>query len=430
MEHKRSRALQARAEELFPGGVNSPVRAFGAVGGEPPFVARGEGAYLWDADGNRYVDYFGSWGPMILGHAKAEVVEAIRDAAGNSVSFGASTELEQQLGEMVTRAFPAIEKLRFVSSGTEATMSAIRVARAATGRKYLVKFEGCYHGHADPLLVKAGSGVATFGIPGSAGVPEETAQFTLALPFNSLTAVEQAFGEHEGEIAAVIVEPVVGNAGCIPPGEGYLAGLRELCARHGALLIFDEVMTGFRVARGGAQELYGVTPDLTCLGKIVGGGVPCAVFGGRADVMDLLAPLGPVYQAGTLSGNPLAMAAGIATLRYLYNHGDEIYPRLEGLSGALVDGVLVAGRQAGVEMCANRVGSMFTWFFRAAPVTDFASASGSDTEKFAKFHRGMLERGFWFPPSQFEAAFLSAAHTDHDVAETIAKAADVFEAGG
>jgi glutamate-1-semialdehyde 2,1-aminomutase len=429
MEHKRSRALQARAEELFPGGVNSPVRAFGAVGGEPPFVARGEGAYLWDADGNRYVDYFGSWGPMILGHARAEVVEAIREAAGNSASFGASTELEQRLAELVTDAFPAIEKLRFVSSGTEATMSAIRLARAATGRKFLVKFEGCYHGHADPLLVKAGSGVATFGIPGSAGVPEETAQFTLALPFNSLAAVEQAFAQHEGEIAAVIVEPVVGNAGCIPPGEGYLAGLRELCARNNALLIFDEVMTGFRVARGGAQELYGVVPDLTCLGKIVGGGVPCAVFGGRRDVMDMLAPLGPVYQAGTLSGNPLAMAAGIATLEYLYEHGDEIYPRLDGLSEALVDGVLVAGRQAGVEMWANRVGSMFTWFFWAGPVTDFQSAAASDTEKFAKFHQGMLERGYWFPPSQFEAAFLSAAHTEHDVAETIAKAADVFEAG-
>jgi glutamate-1-semialdehyde 2,1-aminomutase len=430
MEHKRSRALQRRAEELFPGGVNSPVRAFGAVGGEPPFVARGEGAYLWDADGNRYVDYFGSWGPMILGHARAEVVETIREAAGNSASFGASTELEQQLAELVTQGFPAIEKLRFVSSGTEATMSAIRVARAATGRRFLIKFEGCYHGHADALLVKAGSGVATFGIPGSAGVLEETVQFTLALPYNSLPAVEQAFAEHEGEIAAVIVEPVVGNAGCIPPGEGYLAGLRELCTRNGALLIFDEVMTGFRVAQGGAQEIYGVTPDMTCLGKIVGGGLPCAVFGGRADVMDMLAPLGPVYQAGTLSGNPLAMAAGIATLRYLYGHSDEIYPRLDVLSGALVDGVLVAGRQAGVEMCANRVGSMFTWFFWVGPVTDFHSAAASNTETFSRFHQAMLDRGFWFPPSQFEAAFLSAAHTEHDVAETITAAVDVFLTAG
>jgi len=419
MEHKRSRALQARAEELFPGGVNSPVRAFGAVGGEPPFVARGEGAYLWDADGNRYVDYFGSWGPMILGHARAEVVEAIREAAGNSASFGASTELEQRLAELVTEAFPAIEKLRFVSSGTEATMSAIRLARAATGRKYLVKFEGCYHGHADPLLVKAGSGVATFGIPGSAGVPEETAQFTLALPFNSLTAVEQALVQHEGEIAAVIVEPIVGNAGCIPPAEGYLAGLRELCARNNALLIFDEVMTGFRLAFGGAQELYSIRPDLTTMGKIIGGGLPVGAYGGPDEIMNLVAPLGPMYQAGTLSGNPLAMAAGCAMLKQLRDRKEEIYPRLEKLSGMLVEGVSAAAKDAGVTLCANRVGSMFTWFFTAGPVTNWETASKSNTEQFGRFFRAMLDSGVYLPPSQYEAAFLGAAHTEDDVARTI-----------
>jgi glutamate-1-semialdehyde 2,1-aminomutase len=427
MDHTRSKALQAQAERVFPGGVNSPVRAFRAVGGQPPFVVRGEGAHLWDADGNEYLDYFGSWGPMILGHAFAPAVEAIRDAAGRSSSFGASAEAEQLLAASVQKAFPSMERMRFVSSGTEATMSAIRVARAATGRKFFIKFEGCYHGHADLLLVKAGSGVATFGIPGSAGVPEETVQFTLALPYNDVAAVERAFEAHKDEIACIILEPVVGNAGCIPPAPGFLEAMRELCTQHGALLIFDEVMTGFRVALGGAQQRYGIRPDLTCLGKIVGGGLPCGAFGGHREYMELLAPLGPVYQAGTLSGNPLAMAAGKATVDYLISHGDEIYPRLESLSDAVTAGVLATARQQNIPMTVNRVGSMFTWFFVEGEVTDFHCAAASDVERFGRFHHGMMERGVWLPPSQFEAAFLSAAHTEHDIARTIQAAAEVLE---
>jgi glutamate-1-semialdehyde 2,1-aminomutase len=416
---EKSAALRARAERLFPGGVNSPVRAFGAVGGEPPFVERAKGAYLWDADGNRYIDWFGSWGPMILGHAFPPVVEAIREAAGRSASYGASTAAEGDLAELVTATWPSMEKLRFVSSGTEATMSAIRLARAFTGRKYVVKFEGCYHGHADGLLVKAGSGVATFGIPGSAGVPEETAHFTLALPYNDEIAVEAAFAAHKGEIACVIVEPVVGNAGCIPPAEGYLKALRRITEREGAVLIFDEVMTGFRVALGGAQELYGIRPDLTTMGKILGGGLPCGAFGGRAEIMDELAPLGPVYQAGTLSGNPLAMAAGIATVGYLRDHEAEVYSRLEHLSARTTEGVAAAAAAAGVPLTVNRVGAMFTWFFCAEPVRDFAGAARADTRRFAAFHRAMLEAGVWLPPSQFEAAFMSTAHSDEDVRQTV-----------
>jgi glutamate-1-semialdehyde 2,1-aminomutase len=424
----RSDALRKRAEKLFPGGVNSPVRAFRAVGGEPPFVERGEGAYLWDADGNRFIDYFGSWGPMILGHAFPPVVEAIQEAAARSASFGASTQAEGDLAELVRAAYPSIEKMRFVSSGTEATMSAIRLARAFTGRKYIVKFEGCYHGHADGLLVKAGSGVATFGIPGSAGVPEEVAHFTLALPFNDVAAVEAAFAAHPGEIAAVIVEPIVGNAGCIPPAPGYLEALRTLTATHGALLIFDEVMTGFRVAFGGAQELYGIRPDLTTLGKILGGGLPVGAFGGPAGIMDQLAPMGPVYQAGTLSGNPLAMAAGIATVGYLHAHRKNVYPKLEKLSAAVVDGIASAANERGIPLTTNRVGAMFTWFFNSAPVTEFASAARSDTSRFAAFHRAMLEAGVWLPPSQFEAAFLSTAHTDADIRHTVDAARQAFAA--
>ncbi len=429
---EKSAALRARAEKLFPGGVNSPVRAFGAVGGEPPFVERAEGATLWDADGNRYIDYFGSWGPMILGHAFPPVVEAIREAAGRSASFGASTAAEGDLAELVTATWPSIEKLRFVSSGTEATMSAIRLARAFTGRKYVVKFEGCYHGHADGLLVKAGSGVATFGIPGSAGVPEETAHFTLALPYNDEAAVDAAFAARKaGKIACVIVEPVVGNAGCIPPAEGYLQALRRVTEREGALLIFDEVMTGFRVALGGAQELYGIRPDLTTMGKILGGGLPCGAFGGRADIMDQLAPLGPVYQAGTLSGNPLAMAAGVATVRYLSDHRAEVYARLERLSAGVANGVAEAAAGVGVPLTTNRVGAMFTWFFTAEPVRDFAGAARADTRRFAAFHRAMLEAGVWLPPSQFEAAFVSTAHSDEDVRQTVqaARLALTFSAG-
>ena len=424
----RSRALQQCAEKLLPGGVDSPVRAFLAVGGEPPFVERGEGAYLWDADGNRYIDYFGSWGPMILGHAFPAAVEAVKRAAERSASFGASTAAEGELAELVVKAFPSVEKLRFVSSGTEATMSAIRLARAFTGRKYVVKFEGCYHGHSDGLLVKAGSGVATFGIPGSAGVPEEIAGLTLALPFNSVTAVEAAFAKHKGEIACLIVEPVVGNAGCIPPARGYLEALREITAREGAVLILDEVMTGFRLALGGAQELYGVTPDLTTLGKIVGGGLPCAAFGGRTEIMDMLAPLGPVYQAGTLSGNPLAMAAGIATVGYLIEHRDEVYPLIERLSKAVADGVATEAAKAGVPMTTNRVGAMWTWFFTVSPVTDFASAATSDTAAFGRFHRAMLDQGVWLPASQYEAVFLGTAHTMEDIQQTVAAAKEAFAA--
>jgi glutamate-1-semialdehyde 2,1-aminomutase len=415
----RSRALQQRAERFLPGGVDSPARAFRAVGGDPPFVERGEGAYLWDADGNRYIDYFGSWGPMILGHAFPPVVKAVQDAAARSASFGASTASEADLAELVTRAFPSIDKLRFVSSGTEATMSAIRLARAFTGRKIVIKFDGCYHGHSDGLLVKAGSGVATLGIPGSAGVPDEIAHLTLALPYSDAQVVEDAFAAHTHEIACVIVEPVVGNAGCIPPAPGYLEALREITNREGSLLIFDEVMTGFRVAVGGAQELYGITPDLTTLGKIIGGGLPCAAFGGRADIMDLLAPLGPVYQAGTLSGNPLAMAAGVATVDYLLDHKAEVYPLLESLSRSLVSGVLAEAARAGVPMLANRVGSMFTWFFTAEPVTYYDSAAKSDTAAFARFHRALLNEGVWLPCSQFEAAFFSTAHTPEDIQRTI-----------
>jgi len=423
---EKSIELNRRAEQLFPGGVNSPVRAFRAVGGEPPMIARGEGSRLWDADGNPYIDYVGSWGPAILGHADPEVVEAVQRAARNATSFGASTAAEIELGELVREAFPSIQMMRFVSSGTEATLSAIRLARAFTGRKYIIKFEGCYHGHTDSLLVKAGSGVATLGIPGSAGVLEEQAQFTLALPFNSLEAVEQTFARHRDQIAAIIVEPIVGNMGCVPPCEGYLYKLREITRDRGSLLIFDEVMTGFRVAFGGAQELYDIVPDLTTLGKIVGGGLPVGVYGGPGEIMRMVAPLGPVYQAGTLSGNPLAMAAGIATVRRLKRERIQIYSILEKNSATLVAGVSEAARENRVEIGAQRVGSMFTWFFQTGQIHNWQDAARSDTEKFAQFHRGMLERGIYLPPSQFEAAFLSAAHTAEDIAFTIEAASNTF----
>jgi len=425
-DRTRSQALQQRAERFFPGGVNSPVRAFKAVGGAPPFVERAEGAYLIDADGNRYIDYFGSWGPMILGHAFPPVVEAIERAARNSASFGASTAAEADLAERIVACYPAIEKMRFVSSGTEATMSAIRLARAATGRKIIVKFEGCYHGHSDGLLVKAGSGVATFGIPGSAGVPEEIAALTLALPYNDIEAVEAAFDAHPDEIAAVIVEPIVGNAGCIPPREDYLAGLRRITSKFGALFIADEVMSGFRVALGGALELYGLDADLVTLGKIVGGGLPVGVFGGKRRFMDMLAPLGPVYQAGTLSGNPLAMAAGIATVGYLQEHANEVYPKLEATAEAVAEGVAAEAARAGVPLTVNRVGAMWTWFFTSGPVTDYAQAALSDTAAFGQFHRAMLDAGVWLPPSQFEAAFLGTAHGYGEVEATIAAAREAF----
>ncbi len=426
---EKSRQLQKRAAGLLPGGVDSPVRAFRAVGGDPPFVARAEGAYLWDEDGNRYLDCFGSWGPMILGHAFPPVVEAIQQAASKGASFGASHAGEGDLAELVRVCFPSVERLRFVSSGTEACMSAIRLARGFTGRKFVIKFEGCYHGHADALLVKAGSGIATLGIPGSAGVPEETAMHTLALPYNDLDAVEAAFALHPGQIACVIVEPVVGNAGTIIPAEGYLAGLRRITREHGALLILDEVMTGFRLSLGGAQELFGVEPDLTTLGKIIGGGLPCGAFGGRAEVMEFLAPLGPVYQAGTLSGNPLAMAAGIATVGYLLEHRGEVYPKLEKTTAAIAEGVADVAKAAGVAMTTNRVGSMWTWFFTEEPVSDFASAATSNTERFGRFHRAMMEAGVWLPPSQFEAAFLSTAHGQAEVDLLLSAARSALEKG-
>jgi glutamate-1-semialdehyde 2,1-aminomutase len=425
---EQSRRLQQRAESMIPGGVNSPVRAFRSVGGDPPFIVRGKGSHIWDADENEFIDYIGSWGPLILGHAEPNVLDAIVGAACNGTSFGASTPSEADLAELVLGAFPHMQKVRFVSSGTEATMSAIRLARAYTKRKYIVKFEGCYHGHADALLVKAGSGVATLGIPGSAGVPEEFTQFTLALPFNNLSVVEHAFQKFKHQIACVIVEPVVGNMGCVPAADDYLVGLRMLTERERSVLIFDEVMTGFRVSFGGAQELYNIRPDLTTMGKIIGGGLPVGAYGGPKEIMDMVAPLGPMYQAGTLSGNPLAMAAGCAMLKQLRDRKEEIYPQLETLSGQLVEGVAAAAREAGVALCYNRVGSMFTWFFTKGPVTDWDSASKSNAEAFGKFFRSMLDSGVYLPPSQYEAAFLGAAHTEEDVQRTIATAKQAFEA--
>jgi len=413
------RRLQKRAEQLIPGGVNSPVRAFKAVECEATFIARGEGSRIWDADGNQYIDYVGSWGPLILGYAEPGVIEAILSAAVNGTSFGASTPSEADLAELVIEAFPSVQKVRFVSSGTEATMSAIRLARAYTKRKFVIKFEGCYHGHADSLLVKAGSGVATLGIPGSAGVLDEISQFTIALPFNDTEVLEQAFSKYRHQIACVIVEPVVGNMGCVPASGGYLASLRTITQRENTVLIFDEVMTGFRLAYGGAQELYGIKPDLTTFGKIIGGGLPVGAYGGSDEIMSLVAPLGPMYQAGTLSGNPLAMAAGIAQLKHLRDKKTEIYPRLESLSAKLVEGVAEVLKQKGVALSFNRVGSMFTWFFTPDPVTDWTSASKSDTGAFGSFFRKMLDAGVYLPPSQFEAAFLSAAHNEEDVQKTI-----------
>jgi len=410
----KSRALLERAERRIPGGVNSPVRAFRGVGGTPPFIVRGEGSRLYDADGNSYIDYVDSWGPLILGHAHPEVLDSLRKAMDSGTSFGAPTEREIELAEEISDAMPSIEMVRLVNSGTEATMSALRLARGFTGRRLTVKFEGCYHGHVDSLLVKAGSGMATLGIADTAGVPDEFASTTLALPYNSVTALEEAFERHGREIAAVIVEPVAGNMGCVPPAAGYLQAMREITSRHGALLIFDEVMTGFRVARGGAQQLYGIRPDLTTLGKVIGGGLPVGAYGGRADIMSRVAPLGPVYQAGTLSGNPLAVAAGLAMLRHLKAH-PEVYEQLEARAAKLT-----ARPPAGVTV--NRVGSMFTLFFADEPVTDWASAKKCDTARFARFFHWMLGRGVYLAPSQFETAFVSAAHTDADIDATIAAA--------
>ena len=420
MNHTKSEALFRRAQELIPGGVNSPVRAFRSVGGNPLFLARGEGSHVIDADGNRFIDYVGSWGPLLLGHRHPEILEALERALSIGTSFGAPTEAEVELAEAICDAVPSIEMVRLVNSGTEATMSAIRLARGFTGRDLTVKFEGCYHGHVDSLLVKAGSGVATLGLPDTAGVPRSFSDTTIALPYNAAGALEEAFRAHGERIAAVIVEPVVGNMGCVPPAAGFLEALRELTSRHGALLIFDEVMTGFRVAFGGAQQRYGIRPDLTTLGKVIGGGLPVGAYGGRKDIMKHVAPVGPVYQAGTLSGNPLAVAAGLAMLRHLKRH-PEVYDRLETRAAALC-----ASAPAGITV--NRVGSMFTFFFTDGPVTDYESAKRSDTARFGRFFRAMLERGVYLPPSQFEAAFVSAAHTEDDIRQTIAAAREAFNA--
>ena len=421
----RSRQLFERASNLFPGGVNSPVRAFKAVGGTPVFLARGQGAHVWDADGNRYVDFLGSWGPLILGHADAQVVAAIAEAARDGTTFGASTEREIQLGEAIRAAFPSMERMRFVSSGTEATMSALRVARGFTGRSKLIKIDGGYHGHADMLLAAAGSGAATLGIPGSAGVTAAAVADTLIVPFNDEGAMAAAFAAHKGQVAALIVEPIPGNMGLVPPKPGYLQTLRRLCDEAGALLIFDEVISGFRVALGGAQALFSVQPDMTCLGKIVGGGLPLGVFGGRSDVMKVVAPDGPVYQAGTLSGNPLAMAAGLAILRQLDTKG---YVRLEALGARLEAGLNAAITRAGVTAWVQRVGSVFTLFFRSGPVADFAAAKLADTRGYANFFHGMLDRGFYLPPAQLEAAFISLAHTDAEIDSFIAGAQETLAA--
>jgi glutamate-1-semialdehyde 2,1-aminomutase len=418
MTHTKSESLFLRAQELIPGGVNSPVRAFRSVGGNPPFIAQGEGSRLFDVDGNEYIDYVGSWGPLLLGHRHPEIVAALERALTIGTSFGAPTVQEIELAEAICRAVPSIEMVRLVNSGTEATMSAIRVARGFTGRDLIVKFEGCYHGHVDSLLVKAGSGMATLGIADTQGVPKAFAETTIALPYNSVDAVEQAFQTHGGQIAAIIVEPVVGNMGCVPPLPGYLEALRAITARHGALLIFDEVMTGFRVAFGGAQARYNIKPDLTTLGKVIGGGLPVGAYGGRRDIMSKVAPAGPIYQAGTLSGNPLAVAAGLAMLRHLEAH-PEIYDHLERRAAELC-----AAAPAGITV--NRVGSMFTFFFTDRPVTDWDSAKVADTARFGRFFRGMLDRGIYLAPSQFEAAFLSTAHTDDDIRRTIAAAKESF----
>jgi glutamate-1-semialdehyde 2,1-aminomutase len=414
----RSQAIFERAKQVIPGGVNSPVRACRSVGADPVFVAQGDGATITDADGNRYVDLIGSWGPLILGHAYPEILDAIAETMSSGTTFGAPTEIEVQFAETIREAYPSMQMVRAVSSGTEATMSALRLARGFTGRAKLVKTDGGYHGHADCLLVAAGSGAATLGIPGSAGVPEGAARDTIVVPYNDLAAVEAVLAA--GDVAAVIIEPIAGNMGLVPPQPGYLEGLRAATTKHGALLIFDEVITGFRVAYGGAQQLFGITPDLTCLGKIVGGGLPAACFGGRADIMQKLAPLGPVYQAGTLSGNPLAMAAGLKAIEILGRPGT--YERLDQLGRRLGDGLAVAAVTARVPAHVNRVGSMVTLFFTERPVTDYATAKTADTTRFGAFFRAMRERGVFLPPSQFEAMFVSLAHTDDDVDQVLAAA--------
>lgn len=420
----KSEALFTRAIELMPGGVNSPVRAFRGVGGTPLFIKQASGATITDVDGNTYVDYVGSWGPMILGHADPEVTEALQTVVTHSTSFGAPCELEIQLAEEIIDAVPSIEMVRMVSSGTEATMSAIRLARGATGRTKLIKFEGCYHGHGDSLLVKAGSGVATLGLPDSPGVPKPLAEHTLTVPFNDTEALAQAFTDHT-DVAAVIVEPVVGNMGCVPPKPGYLQSVRDLCTKNGSLLIFDEVMTGFRVARGGAQELFGIRPDITTLGKIIGGGLPVGAYGGSKDLMRNIAPAGPIYQAGTLSGNPLSMTAGLVTLRKLRD--PSVYDRLERATKRLCDGLSSAAVDAGTTNRINRVGSMWTGFFTNEEVTNWATADKCDRQLYGKFFHAMLAQGIYLAPSQFEAAFVSLKHTDELIDKTINGARAAFK---
>ena len=423
MKTDLSEKLFAKAQTLFPGGVNSPVRAFKGVGGTPRFIARGRGSRMWDVDGNEYVDYVLSWGPLIVGHCHAEVMRAIQEAMKEGSSYGAPSPREIQLAELIRERKPWIEKMRFVSSGTEATTSAIRVARGFTGRDDILKFDGCYHGAGDPLLVKAGSGVETLGLPDSPGVPADLAKHTLTLPYNDLAAVQKLFAERGSKIAAVIVEPIVGNMGVLVPKEGYLQGLLDTCRKHGALLIIDEVMTGFRVGYGGACGLYGIRPDLVTFGKVIGAGLPVGAFGGRADVMDKVAPAGPIYQAGTLSGNPMAMAAGYASLTLMT---PAAYERLEAMGAKLAAGLVEAAKGAGVPVQVNRVGSMLTVFFSDKPVFDAASARGANAKRFGAFFHAMLEGGAYLPPSQFEAAFLSTAHTDADLEQTLAAAKEAF----
>ncbi len=422
----RSDELFERARKVIPGGVNSPVRAYQGVGGTPRFIERAEGCRVFDVDGRSYIDYVGSWGPMILGHADPGVLRAAGDAMARGSSFGAPTEREVELAERICQILPAMDMVRLVSSGTEATMSALRLARGVTGRSRILKFEGCYHGHADCLLVGAGSGVATLGIPGSPGVPEAFTELTIQTPFNDLEATTQAFSRWGDEIACVIVEPVAGNMGCIPPRQGFLAGLRQLCTQHGALLIFDEVMTGFRVARGGAQCLYGVEPDLTCLGKVIGGGFPAAAYGGRQEVMRQVAPEGPVYQAGTLSGNPLAVAAGLEVLQRLDEPG--VYPRLSAMTQRLTQELDTCARAAGVPLTTTAVGGMFGFFFHPGPVEDFAAAKKADSEAFRVFFHAMLEAGIYLAPSAYEAGFVSLSHGDAEIAATLAAAEAAFAA--
>ena len=420
MNLEKSKALLARASKLIPGGVNSPVRAFRSVGGTPPFIAKANGSILYDVDGNEYIDFVGSWGPMLLGHRPPEVIAAVIEALESGTSFGAPTEKEILLAEELQAAVPSMEMMRLVSSGTEATMSAVRVARGFTGRDLTIKFEGCYHGHVDSLLVKAGSGLATLGTPDSAGVPKAFADTTISLPYNSFDAVEKAFADHGNKIASIILEPVVGNMGCVVPAPGWLEMLREITIRHGALLIFDEVMTGFRVAHGGAQQLFNIKPDLSTFGKIIGGGLPIGAYGGSVEVMSAVAPIGKVYQAGTLSGNPVAVSAGLAMLRYLRAHSTEVYSRLEMLGARLT-----ANPPAG--MTVNRVGSMFTFFFADGPVTNWDTAKSSDTQRFAKYFHHMLERGIYMAPSQFEAGFISTTHSEAQIDKTRAAAAEFFD---